>query len=258
MNRKILQRLITAYEAKRPVDLKQVASHELLSIHIIIFQKTGSIRSGTKLSMILSLIGYLQYTILPLHQPAESTLIIDRMARVQDLGLPKHASNFGDLANEFVNSILASGRGFNRIEIVGDRYRENSINDCTFMKRTAKILPPVVRKSIDSRHVPLPATKLDYQTFLSVKQNKAQLQQVLAKELLTHDASDKIHSLSNSIEVAARDTDVIILLLAHSHLFAHKYVLVTMGNQLYLNIGTLAANLGPDIYITSMPCHNRL
>ena len=38
----------------------------------------------------------------------------------------------------------------------------------------------------------LPATKLDYQIFLSVKQNKSHLQPFPAKELLTHDASDKI------------------------------------------------------------------
>ena len=39
----------------------------------------------------------------------------------------------------------------------------------------------------------------------------------------------------------------IILLLAHSHLLAQKSVLVTMGNQLYLNSETLATNLGPEI-----------
>ena len=42
------------------------------------------------------------------------------------MGLPKHANNFEDLANEFVNSILAGVCGCNRIEIGGDRYRENS------------------------------------------------------------------------------------------------------------------------------------
>ena len=64
-----------------------------------------------------------------------------------------------------------------------------------------------------------------------------------------------IHVLSNCIIVAARDTDVIILLVAHSHLFAHKSVLVTMGNQLYLNIGTLATNLEPDICDSLLLCH---
>ena len=33
------------------------------------------------------------------------------------------------------------------------------------MKRTAKIMPLSVRMSIYAHHVPLPATKLDYQTF---------------------------------------------------------------------------------------------
>ena len=61
---------------------------------------------------------------MPLHQPAESTLIIDMMARVQAIGLPKHAKNFGDLANEFVNSILASGCGFNRMETVTEKLNE--------------------------------------------------------------------------------------------------------------------------------------
>ena len=35
----------------------------------------------------------------------------------------------------------------------------------------------------------------------------------------------------------------IILLLAHDHLLAYKYVLVTMGNQLYLNSETLQQTL---------------
>ena len=64
-----------------------------------------------------------------------------------------------------------------------------------------------------------------------------------------------VHSLSNFIVVAVRDTDVIILLLAHSHLFAHKSVLVTISNQLYLNIGTLATNFGPDISDRLLLCH---
>ena len=61
--------------------------------------------------------------------------------------------------------------------------------------------------------------------------------------------------LSNFIVAAARDTNVIILLLAHRHLFSHKSVLVAMGNQLYLNIGTLARNLGPDLCDSLLLCH---
>ena len=54
MKRNILQRLIAAYKAKRPVDLKQVASLGLMSIPISIIQANRSIRSATKSSMILS------------------------------------------------------------------------------------------------------------------------------------------------------------------------------------------------------------
>ena len=38
--------------------------------------------------------------------------------------------------------------------------------------------------------------------------------------------------------------------LAHSHPLAQKYVLVTMGNQLYLNSETLATNLGAEICVS--------
>jgi hypothetical protein len=86
--------------------------------------------------MILPLIGDLQYTPLPLHIPYTSSLILDMMSRVQSIGLPKLALNFGYLADVFVASVLASGRDFYRIEAVGDRYRDTSIKDCTRMKRT--------------------------------------------------------------------------------------------------------------------------
>ena len=42
----------------------------------------ASYQEQIKSPMILSLIGDSQYTTLPLHQPAESTLIIDMTARV--------------------------------------------------------------------------------------------------------------------------------------------------------------------------------
>ena len=54
-----------------------------MSIPISIFkQMEASDQEQIKSSMILSLIGDLQYTTLPLHQPAESILIIDMTARV--------------------------------------------------------------------------------------------------------------------------------------------------------------------------------
>ena len=295
-NRSILQRLVTAYDAKRPVDLKEVAAHELMSVPITICQPNGSIRSGIKSTMIVPLIGDLQYTPLPLHPPDTSSLILDMMARVQSIGLPKLASNFGDLADVFVASVLASGRDFYRIEAVGDRYRDTSIKDCTRIKRT-KSHPPSVRKAIDSRDVPLPTTKKEYGAFLSVKENKTELQRFLGEELLAQAPADKlvvaagvfedereircsqqavetqtlcanheeadtrivlhcVHSVSDFFVIAARDTDIIVILCAHQHLFPNKSVYVTMGNKQYLNAGALATKLGPDICNSLLVFHS--
>ena len=106
INRSILQRLVTAYEAKRPVNLKEVASHELMHIPISIFETSGKIRSGAKSTMVTQLtcdVG-LQHTPLPPHTKESSTLIIDVMARVHAIQLPNKANNFGDLADVFVSS----------------------------------------------------------------------------------------------------------------------------------------------------------
>ena len=190
-DRSILQCLVTAYDAKRPVNLEEVAAHELMNVPIAIFQPNGSIRSGTKSTMVQPLRGNLQYTPLPMHQPGTSTLILDMMARVQTIGLPNRASTFGDLADVFVNSALVSGHDFHRLEVVGDRYRDTSIKDCTRVKRS-KFQPPSIRKAIDSRDVPLPGTKKEFGAFLSPKENKTELQQFLAAELLAQAPADKL------------------------------------------------------------------
>ena len=121
-----------------------------------------------------------------------------------------------------------------------------------------------------------------------MKENKTELQQLIAGELLAQAPADKlivaagvfedekevhcsqqtvdtrdlganheeadtrivlhcIHSQSDFVLIAARDTDIIVILCAHQHRFSNKSVYVTMGNKQYLNIGTLATKLGPQI-----------
>ena len=48
----------------------------------------------------------------------QSTLIIDGQALVVTLSKLQNASSFGDLADIFVNYIYASGRYYNRIDVV--------------------------------------------------------------------------------------------------------------------------------------------
>ena len=47
-DRNVLQRLVTAYEAGRPVDLPAVLKHELLPVPILLAEMNGSLRTGNK------------------------------------------------------------------------------------------------------------------------------------------------------------------------------------------------------------------
>ena len=49
---------------------------------------------------------------------------------------------------------------------------------------------------------------------------------------------------SDFVLIAARETDSIVRLCAHQHRSSSKLLYVTMENQQYLNIGTLAGILG--------------
>ena len=180
VNKAVLQKLVTAFEAKRPIDLKEVASHELMHLPISIFDTSGNIRSGVKSTMVQPLMGDQHHLPLPPHPPEQSTLIIDVMARVQATGLPTQGHTFGDLADVVVSSMFTSGRDFHRIEVVDDQYLSVSMKDS---KRTKKSNTSVV-KVIDSRDVPLPETGKDYTCFLNLKENKSCLQNFLGEQLI--------------------------------------------------------------------------
>ncbi|KAG1714183.1 hypothetical protein GQR58_001811 [Nymphon striatum] len=47
-DRNVLQRLVTAYEAGRPVDLPSVLKHELLPVPVSLAKMNGTIRTGNK------------------------------------------------------------------------------------------------------------------------------------------------------------------------------------------------------------------
>ena len=54
-------------------------------------------------------------------------LIIDGQARVVSIGKPSSAKTFGDLADVFTTSVLQSGSAYGRIDVLLDRYRDESI-----------------------------------------------------------------------------------------------------------------------------------
>ena len=142
------------------------------------------------------------------------------------------------------------GKNYQRIDVVFDRYRDDTIKAGTSTQRTQAARP--IRRVIESRDVPLPR---NWANFLSLSENKADLGHFLSEDLCsqatseqeivvaggfkderevlssktstdiaqlraTHEEADTrlvLHALNCPFEVvvvASKDTDVLVMLLA--------------------------------------------
>ena len=77
-----------------------------------------------------------------------------------------------------------------------------------------------IRKSIDDRKVPLTTTLKEYTSFLSVGENKADLQRFLGEELLANGPSNKIIIVVGTFEdeeevTSTHNTDICSLMCKH-------------------------------------------
>ena len=148
--------------------------------------------------------------------------------------------------------MLFQGRSFDRIDIVFDRYRVNSIKESTRIRRTQKQTP--IRKSNIDRSVKLPT---NWSGYMASPENKSEYADFLSneikhrsyeKEIVTsggfkdeqevwssrnnpgvsqlssnHEEADTrliLHAIVSNykyIVISSRDTDVLVLLLSHFH-----------------------------------------
>ena len=92
------------------------------------------------------------------------------------MGKPKDAKTFKDFAQIFVNSVNQAGADYTRIDIVFDRYTEESIKAGTRIRRRGT---PICR-IIESGDVPLPQ---DWQGFLSLPEIKIDLTRYLSEKV---------------------------------------------------------------------------
>ncbi|KAF3854292.1 hypothetical protein F7725_022347 [Dissostichus mawsoni] len=122
--------------------------------------------------------------------------IIDGMALVRAMGKPHNASTFGEYADVFTQRVASNLHGnVTRVDIVFDRYQQNSIKSGTRTKRST-----TQRKvrTIVSRDVKLPA---NWNSFIEMDENKANLTHFLSTELENHvQLYDEEISTSNSIQ----------------------------------------------------------
>jgi uncharacterized protein YdcH (DUF465 family) len=253
-DRSVLQRLVISYAAGREVDLNNVLKHELLPVPLSLAEMNGSLRSGPKHFLMDALLARPGVNHSDnLNVPAHSTLIIDGQALVVAQGNieRKTCKTFGDFSTVFMNAVFRYGSPFERIDLVFDRYDQQSIKAGTRTKRK-RSMP--IRRVIEHRDVPLPH---DWGSFLSDPENKADLANFLSQEVIISAPEDKIvitggglteadavlcnnqmidleqikstqeeadtrmvlhcgHTDSQSVVVWSRDTDVLLLLVAHS------------------------------------------
>ena len=294
-DRNIMQRLITAYEAGRKVNLYEILKHELMPVPIALAETDGTLRSGAKSLLMDAMTS--GTTCPPTIKPeGTSCLIIDGHALIQAIGKPARAKTFGDLAGIFVRSVVQSGFLFDRIDVLFDRYYATTIKVSTRTKRSKSAQP--IRKVVTDGSVPLP---VNWDNFLALPENKADLARFLSQQLMQNSPKDKciivaggfeneeevqcsdqtkelgslrakheeadtrvilhcLHAESQTIVVSARDTDVFVLLVAHFHKFDCSYLWMKAGTskkQKYVPVHTVCSELSftQSVSLALLPFH---
>lgn len=282
----VMQRIITAFDAGRKIDLLEILSHELTNVPVSVLDKYGCLRSGNKslLSQVLS--GGLERPHVATPTTGHSQIVIDGQALVMSLGQPSDCSTFGEYAGKFVRAVLRYAKDFHRVDVTFDRYREMSIKNVTRKKRAKGCSP--IRRAIEDGSVPLPR---NWSNFLALGENKADLARFLSEELLRRSPDDKtiivaggfqeenvakcsrvnvdttalqgrheeadtrmiLHCVNSSAEfvvVCSNDTDVLVLLIAHFDKMRCRQLWMRAGTSKkpkYLPVHTVRESMKPVV-----------
>ena len=107
-------------------------------------------------------------------------LLIDGQSLVIALVKPPDFIMFGDYANIFDSTVFKMGANYQEIDVVFDRYQDESIKSGTMTKRKQRHRP-VRRKIENNSAVPRPS---DWPSFMALEGNKADLAQLLSYHLI--------------------------------------------------------------------------
>ena len=206
-NRKVLQRIVTAYQADRHIDMKEVARHEIMSVPLSLFNTDQTMRKGTKsilLDCIMTTADISCIPTIPAVPPLSSQHVVDGMGQVYKVNTSK-TETFGDFAEVYCKSICAMPSA--RIDVIFDRYDGASIKDDTRSVRTSGSNAGRGKKKQKRRTIARaisPEVKLpngaDFKAFLTLKENKIALQQLLGEYLLQNSPRNKTIVVSGAFE----------------------------------------------------------
>ena len=292
-DRNVLQRLIIAYEAGRKVDLHSVLKYELMPVPVALAEMNGSLRTGQK-SVLADILASGIKCPSEIQLRGSSCLLIDGLALVAAIGRPSGAQTFGDFADSFQSAVLQAGSRYQQIHVIFDRYQEDSIKSGTRKRRTKSARP--IRRVIEDASVPLPYSwsnflalpdnKSDLARFLSehvivntppdkvvvaaggfVDEREVQSSDGsidLSALKATHEEADTrliLHCVNTSLDnmvVSARDTDVLLLLVAHvPHISSTNLYMMsgTATKRKYFNIREIYGNLPAGSVSALLPFH---
>ena len=128
------KKTITTFRAGREVNLENILQHELMTVPLYLAKTSGSLHSTNNAVLARILTQQVQTPATGiLDEP--SCLLIDGQALVMTLGKPPDIRTFGDYANIFAITVFKMGANYQRIDVVFDRYQDESIKAGTMIKR---------------------------------------------------------------------------------------------------------------------------
>lgn len=179
-DRALCRRLLAVTQSGRKVDLHSLMKHEMSPVPLALARTDGTLLPADKAPLLHILEENSTADVLPPAQAGMRTAtIIDGMALVQELGKPKDAHTFGDLADVYKGCVLSNfSTTCSRVDVVFDTYLEDSVKAGTRKRRTGETKG--IRRSIQGRDVPLPT---QWKSFICVLSNKKDLARFLKEQL---------------------------------------------------------------------------
>ena len=249
IDRKHYTEVHSCIQSRREVHLENILQHELMGVPLSLATTSGSLHS-TKKSVMASILTQQVEVPANIKVVEPSCLLIDGQALVMALGKPTDIATFGQYGDTFTKTVFRMGANYWRIDVVFDRYQQQPIKAGPRTKRNQLHWP--VRRMIKndplssdwSSFMALEENKADLALLLSshLIEHSRQVESMVVTargfvEATTVKSSDPeldisflradhkhadtrliiycVHARMETMVVSARDTDVLLLLLAH-------------------------------------------
>ncbi|KAL2081649.1 hypothetical protein ACEWY4_023502 [Coilia grayii] len=272
-DRDIFRRIIVSMDRGKEVNIDELLQKELCAVPLSLATTDSFLRPTNKADLATILqAGAKETELCP--SAVSSCIIIDGMALVRAIGKLPNASTFGDYADIFVQKVTGYLHGnITRVDLVFDQYKQNSIKGGTRAKRstTRRKIRTIVR-----RDVKIPS---DWNSFIKMDENKANLTQFLSNELERHvhhygqeivisggfDHPEKVASAANTdvsqLQATHEEADTRILLHAVDATAKgyQRLIIQCRDTDVLVLLLVFAQRLSPEVWIKAgtakKPCY---